>query len=396
MISVVEAKSIIKNQITSLGSINLNLDDAVGYAVEEDILSPMNVPSFVQSSMDGYAFSFNDLKNNPPLKIAQTIQAGDTNLIELQPLEAVRIFTGAPLPIGADTVLMQEKAKVDADQLYVLDEHIQKGINARVIGADIQKGAVAIKKGTLLTPGAIGFLASLGLTHVAVTRKPSVHIILTGNELQEIGNELTRGQIYESNSHTLLAGLHQFGINDISIEKVTDNLEMVSKAIELSLSQFDLTIITGGISVGDYDYVLEACNQNKVTQLFHKVKQKPGKPLYIGKKEDKVICALPGNPASVLSCFYNYVSLVLDQLSNTQLAMKMIHGKLINDYKKPAGLTHFLKAYYDYAKNEVQILEGQESFKMSAFVTANCFVELSEELIESHAGQMVIVHLFKL
>ena len=394
MVSVNEAKNIIRQQISSLDSIIMNLDDAMGYAVNEDIISPINVPSFIQSSMDGYAFAFDDFKSAASLTIIDTIQAGDSSSNKIQQNQAVRIFTGAALPIGADTVLMQEKAKVEGDQLFVLDEKLQKGTNARSIGADMQESAIAVKKGTILTPGAIGLLASLGITQVSVVRKPTINIILTGNELQDIGKPLSPGQIYESNSHTLKAGLNRFGIKEVNFIKVADHLEAVTEAIKVSLNKFDLTILTGGISVGDFDFVLEACQQNNVEQLFHKVKQKPGKPLYIGKKEAKIVCALPGNPASVLSCFYQYISIVLDKLSNTSVEMKTVQASLTNTYAKPIGLTHFLKGLYNHATNEVTILEGQESFKMSAFAIANCFVELPEDLLEFRSNEIVKVHLF--
>ena len=394
MVSVTEAKTIIKQHVTSLNSITLNLDEAMGYAINDDIISPINVPSFVQSSMDGYAFAFDDLKSTPSLTITATIQAGDASSNKIRKNQAVRIFTGAPLPEGADTVLMQEKAKAEGGQLFVLDEKLQKGTNSRSIGADIKEGAIAVKKGTILTPGAIGLLASLGITQVSVVRKPTINIILTGNELHDIGKKLAPGQIYESNSHTLKAALSKLGIKEINFLKVADNLESVTGAIKESLIKFDLTILTGGISVGDYDFVLEACQQNNVEQLFHKVKQKPGKPLYIGKKDAKIVCALPGNPASVLSCFYQYISIVLDKLSNTSLEMKTVQASLTNTYAKPIGLTHFLKGLYNHATNEVNILEGQESFKMSAFAIANCFVELPDDLLEFRSNEIVKVHLF--
>ncbi len=394
MVSVSEAKTIIRKHISSLDSIILNLNEAMGYAINDDIISPINVPSFVQSSMDGYAFAFDDLKSTPSLTITDTIQAGDASSNKIRKNQAVRIFTGAPLPEGADTVLMQEKAKVEGGQLFVPDEKLLKGTNSRSIGADIQEGAIAVKKGSILTPGAIGLLASLGITQVLVVRKPTINIILTGNELQDIGKPLSSGQIYESNSHTLKAGLSKVGIKEINFLKVADNLESVTGAIKESLNKFDLTILTGGISVGDYDFVLAACQQNNVEQLFHKVKQKPGKPLYIGKKEAKVVCALPGNPASVLSCFYQYISIVLDKLSNTSVEMKTVQASLTNAYSKPIGLTHFLKGLYNHVTNEVTILEGQESFKMSAFAIANCFVELPEDILEFRSNELVKVHLF--
>ena len=392
MISVEEAKNLIRGNIKSLGSIKIQLDDAVGYVLTEDVYSSINYPSFVQSSMDGYAFAYSDIQDG--LEIVAVMQAGATTNMHIEKGQAVRIFTGAPLPKGADTVLIQEKAKLEGNKLVVLDDHLQKGGNARPIGADIKEGALALEKGSKLSPGAIGFLASIGITEVSVFKKPSIHIILTGNELTSIGDVLSFGKIYESNSHTLKAALEIAGFKQIEVSIIGDSLEETTESLKNSLEKFDLTLFTGGISVGDYDFVLEACIANKVEQIFHKIKQKPGKPLYIGKKGDKVVCGLPGNPASVLSCYYNYITIVLDQLSNTRTAMQTVNATLLNPYKKPAGLTHFLKGLYNPSNNEVQILEGQESFKMKSFAIANCFIELQESTTEFESGQLVKIHLF--
>lgn len=392
MISVEEAKNLIRENINSLGSIKIKLDDAVGYVLAEDIYSPINYPSFIQSSMDGYAFAYDDIQDG--LEIVSVIQAGAATNMHIEKGQAVRIFTGAPLPKGADTVLIQEKAKLQGNKLVVLDDQLQRGANARPIGADIQENALALEKAILLSPGAIGFLASIGIVEVTVFKKPSIHIVLTGNELTPIGDVLSFGKIYESNSHTLKAALEIAGFKYIEVSIIGDSLEETTEALKYSLEKFDLTLFTGGISVGDYDFVLEACVTNKVEQIFHKIKQKPGKPLYIGKKGDRVVCGLPGNPASVLSCYYNYITLVLDQLSNTRTAMQTVNATLLNPYKKPAGLTHFLKGLYNVSKNEVQILEGQESFKMKSFAMANCFVELQESTTEVESGQLIKIHLF--
>lgn len=392
MISVEEAKSLIRKHIECLPAVQIKLVDAVRYVLAEDIYSPIHLPSFVQSSMDGYAFAFDDIKFG--LELIAVIQAGEAATMHLKKGQAVRIFTGAALPNCADTVLIQEKARVEGNQLFVLDAHLQKGANARSIGADIKQNALALEKASQLTPGAIGFLASLGITDVVVFKKPSIHIILTGNELMPIGNALSFGKIYESNSHTLQAALALAGFKQVEVSIIGDSKQETTIALKNSLEKFDLTIFTGGISVGDYDFVLEACVANKVQQIFHKITQKPGKPLYIGKKGNSIVCGLPGNPASVLSCYYNYITIVLDQMSNTTTAMRTINATLLNTYKKPAGLTHFLKSLYDAAKNEVFILDGQESFKMSSFAMANCFVELPESITDVESKQLVKVHLF--
>ena len=392
MISVEEAKSLIKTNIKSLSAFQIQLDNALGYTLAEDIYSPIDFPRFVQSSMDGYAFAFDPVQHD--FEIVGVIQAGAQTNLQLEKGKAVRIFTGAPLPLGADTVLVQEKAKLEGNKLTITDEQLKIGANARSIGADIKKNALALEQGTLITPGAIGFLSSLGIEQVSVFKKPTIHLILTGNELVPVGAALNFGGIYESNSHTLKAALIKAGFNQIDLTIIGDTFEATSKALKYSLEQYDLTMFTGGISVGDFDFVLEACNANGVDPIFHKIKQKPGKPLYIGKKGAKVICGLPGNPASVLSCFYNYVSIVLDQLSNTKIAMRTTQAILLNHYQKPEGLTHFLKGLYDETKNEVQILEGQESFKMRSFAIANCFVEIPEATIIVETNQLVKVHLF--
>lgn len=392
MISVEEAKNLIKQHIDSLPAIRIKLDNAAGYVLAEEIYAPIDFPSFVQSSMDGYAFEYD--KNKHDFELVGVIQAGATTNMYIEKGQAVRIFTGAPLPKGADTVLIQEKANIEGHKLFVLDDQLIKGANARPIGADIQANALALEKGSYLTPGAIGFLASIGITEVAVYKKPSIHIILTGNELAPVGASLKFGEIYESNSHTLKSALLIAGFDQVNVSQIGDSLHETTEALKLSLEQYDLTLFTGGISVGDFDFVLEACNANKVEQIFHKIKQKPGKPLYLGKKGSKVVCGLPGNPASVLSCYYNYITLVLDQLSNTRTAMQTANAILLNPYKKPAGLTHFLKGLYNVSNNEVQILEGQESFKMKSFAIANCFIELQESTTEVESGQLVKIHLF--
>ena len=161
MISVEEAKILIRKNIKSLGSIKIKLDDAVGFVLAEDIYSPINYPSFVQSSMDGYAFAYSDIQDG--LEIVAVMQAGATTNMHIEKGQAVRIFTGAPLPKGADTVLIQEKAKLEGNKLVVLDDQLLKGANARLIGADIKEGELALEKGSQLSPGAIGFLASIGI-----------------------------------------------------------------------------------------------------------------------------------------------------------------------------------------------------------------------------------------
>ena len=394
MVSVEQAYNIIRENIQPLAAIPIKLEESAGYVLDTDIFSPVNVPSFLQSSMDGYAFAYTSGYQDSPLQISGMLQAGSSELLEVTEGKAVRIFTGAPLPQGADTVVMQEKTILQNHSITITDSNLIPGVNVRQVGADILKDSLTLTKGTLLTPATIGVLASMGFSEVTVINQPSLHIIVTGNELQAVGKPLTSGQVYESNSPMLVAALQQLGIKKISVEKVTDSLENITTALQNSIAQSDVTLLVGGISVGDYDFVLEATQRNGVEPLFYKVKQKPGKPLYLGKKGKQVVVALPGNPASALSCFYLYVTRVIDALSGTQNAPLIESAPITNDYQKPAGFTHFLKGYYNRKQKQVHLLTGQESYKMHSFAQANCFVELREAITEVKKGEIVEIHLW--
>ena len=394
MVSVEEAYNIIRQNIQPLAAKPIKLEEAAGFVLDTDIFSPVNVPGFLQSSMDGYAFAYTPGYQDTPLQITGMLQAGSPELLEVTEGKAVRIFTGAPLPEGADTVVMQEKTIIQNHSITITDTALIPGTNVRQVGADILKDSLTLSKGTLLTPATIGVLASMGLSEVTVINQPSVHIIVTGNELRAIGNPLSSGQVYESNSHMLVAALQQLGIKKISVEKVTDSLDNITAAIQNSISQSDVTLLVGGISVGDYDFVLEATQRNGVEPLFYKVKQKPGKPLYLGKKGKQVVVALPGNPASALSCFYLYVTRIIDALSGTQNAPLIESAQIMNDYQKPAGFTHFLKGHYNIKQKQVSLLTGQESFKMNSFAQANCFIVLGETITEVKRNDFVQIHLW--
>ena len=226
---------------------------------------------------------------------------------------------------------------------------------------------------------------------VTVYPKPSVSIIVTGNELQKPGNPLQYGQVYESNSFALTAALKQIGISAIDIIHVDDKLEELTNTLNDCLQKTDLVLLTGGISVGDYDFVLQASINCGVKQLFHKVKQRPGKPLYLGKKDDKVVFGLPGNPSSVLSCFYQYVIKAICKMSNQRVILENKKVPLSNSFKKAAGLTHFLKGYYD--GDTVTLLNAQESYRLSSFARANCLVQINEEVTAYPVGELVEIHL---
>ncbi len=391
MISVSEAKNIIIEQVGLLAPSRLSLKEATGKLLKEDIYSTIDLPPFNQSSVDGYAFCYNDWKKNNPLVIEGEIQAGDAINNTIKGNSALRIFTGAPVPIGADTVVMQEKVTIEKDRLIINDNSIQQGSNIRILGAELTKGTLALKKDTLLQPGAIAFLASMGIKDALVIPNPTISIIITGNELQESGKDLDSGKIYEANSFALTSALHQKYITDITIYYVRDTLDDLTQTLDKCLLLSDLILITGGVSVGEYDFVIKASENCGIKKHFHKIKQRPGKPLFFGKKENKIIFGLPGNPASVLTCYYEYVLLALEVLTGKAQCLEKINSILKTSFSKPAGLTHFLKGWQD--GNTASILAGQESYKLSSFAKANCLIVIEENTTEATAGEMIEIHL---
>jgi len=391
MISVTQAKQEIINNTATLTPVKSVLSLAGGKVLAEDVYSTIDVPGFDQSSMDGYAFSFKEWKSNQLLEVKGEIAAGNIAIAALPPGCAVRIFTGAAVPPGADTVVMQEKTKIENDHLLIDDEAIIPGLNVRIRGAEIKAGELAVAKNSLLTPAAIGFLAGVGIAEVLIYPNPSISIIVTGNELQAPGNTLQHGQTYESNSFSLGAALKQLHITEVKVYKAEDTLEKVVQVLKKALEQSDVILLTGGISVGDYDFVLQAATQCGVEKLFHKVKQRPGKPLYFGKSAGKLVFGLPGNPASVLTCFYEYVEPALKKMVRQKTGMQITQAPLTGPFKKATGLTHFLKGFYD--GNTVTPLHAQESYRLSSFANANCLIKIDEEVTVCDKDEPVEIHL---
>ncbi len=392
MITVAEARQLIHDHIVAIAAVPMPLHQAAGLTLGENIFAPHQFPPFYQSAMDGYAFAYDTWKNQP-LTMSGIVQAGSDSNIVCAEGQAVRIFTGAPLPSGTDTVVMQEKVRVDQDCINIIDDNVMKGSNVRIPGSEIEKDALALPMGTYLSPGSIGFVAGLGLASVAAIPMPNVALIITGKELQHPGNQLQFGQVYESNSYALKAALKQHGVMQVHSQVVDDELGALQQAITTALQSADLVLLTGGVSVGDFDFVVQALAQCGVQTIFHKVKQRPGKPLLFGKKNEKVIFGLPGNPSSVLTCFYEYVLPAIQYLAKRKDAYIQIYQvPLAADYTKQTNLTHFLKGWFE--NGEVLPLDAQESYKMKSFAMANCLLVLPEEKTFFEKGEMVEIHQF--
>ncbi len=387
MISVSEARKLIDENCKGGRSEVMRLIDALDRALSDDVVSPMDTPPFHQSAVDGYAFSFKDWDGKSKLEVAGEVQAGNVFTAEIKPRQAIRIFTGAPVPAGLDTVVMQEKIEVQGDQMTIKDPLLVAGANVRLQGSQTKIGDVVLKKSHRLTPASISFLASLGITEVPVFAHPHIRIIVTGKELVAPGGIIHEGQIFESNSFALKTALKAMGISPVSAEIVEDDEALIMEAITRALDS-DIVILTGGASVGLYDLVPSSLAKCGVKEIFHKVKQKPGKPFYFGTYGDVLVFALPGNPAAVLSCFYEYITPAIGKFTGRQYhkRLKMI---LAHDFQRKPGLTQFMKG--KTKANTVFILDHQESYLMNSFAHADALVELEEDREVILKGDLVNV-----
>lgn len=374
MISVNQAISIVQNGVEPTLQIErMDVSTANRYVLKKDIISEINMPPFRQSAMDGYALCWHEDFN---YKMIGEVKAGDAFNPTLKKGECVRIFTGAPVPETANAVIMQERVNANTDYITI-DRAVTIGDNIRPIGEQVKQGQTALKKGTLLTPAAIAFATSLGVTEVSVYKKPSIAVLVTGNELVKTGKALEYGQIYESNAVMLTSALIGLGFNRIANYKVADNYQDTLNLLGVIISKHDVILISGGISVGDYDFVGNALKELEVQELFYKVKQKPGKPLFFGKKKDKILFALPGNPGAALTCFYIYVQLALQKLSgNLEFSVTRLKAKSESNFIKQGDRAQFLKAIYK--ASTVKILEGQNSSMLHTFALGNALVYLPE------------------
>ena len=373
MISVSQAIEQIDKHCFTTKTATKRVQKTMGMVLAADVLSPIFMPPFRQSSMDGYAILHG---GSEAYKVVGEVQAGNAENTPLKAGEALRIFTGARVPDAADTVVMQEHVTRKGDYISV-DKMPNKNANVRPLWKQIDTDDVALEKGTLLNEASIAFLAGLGIGKVTVYKAPKVSILVTGNELQQLGNKLKEGQVYESNSISLKLALNRIGVKKVKIYSVKDDLKSTTKAVEKCLKKSDLVLISGGISVGDYDFVKQALENNAVAEIFYKVNQRPGKPLWFGQKGDTKVYALPGNPASSLSCFYLYVlPLVKAQMGFANHHLPRLKAIGTADIKNPTGKTLFLKGNVE--ESQATLLTGQASSMLKSFAVSNALLIVPE------------------
>jgi len=397
MISVKEAKRMVSQvaQLHKKKIVAVSLLNCVGKTLARPIKTKCASPPFNQSAMDGYAVCLSGKVAPIFFKVVQQeIKAGEEKLPKLKYGEAARIYTGAPVPKGADIVVPQEFVLVNETEntMTFQLEKFKIQDNIRLKGEQFKKHEIILKRGEKLSPANIALAATGGIEKIEVYAAPVVTIISSGNELCKPGVELNAGQVYDSNSYMLASLLQKLGIQISGILYLKDNEQRTLRAIEKAVKLSDVLLISGGISVGKYDLMKRCLDKLKTKTIFYKINQKPGKPLYFGKNKGTYVFGLPGNPAASLTCFYEYVKPFLEKISgNTEDSTIIRKEKLLNSYSKKKGMTYFMKGFIN--QHGVEILKDQESFKLTSFSKANCIVVGQEDVDQLHIGEMVECHL---
>jgi molybdopterin molybdotransferase len=347
MVSVREALEQILGAVVELGAERVGLLEAVGRVIAEDVRSLRNVPGYANSAMDGYAVRHAEIGRPPvQLRVVGTSAAGGNSIPSVGPGEAAKIMTGAPIPAGADTVVRVEDTRLEGEAV-IIQSGGAKGSNIRLPGEDLRIGQVVLKQGRLLSPADIGLAASVGRILLLLHRRPRVAILSTGNELVEADQPVEAGQVVNSNAYTLAAAVTEAGGVPIPLAIARDTPEEIREAFH-EASRADAILSTGGVSVGEFDYVKAAMDEIGVQRLFWRVAQKPGKPLTFGMLGARPYFGLPGNPVSSLVCFYLYARPALRRMMGLRAAhLPTVMATIGHDAKKATGLTEFIRCRID-------------------------------------------------
>jgi len=388
-----------------LGEINpiqgmekVSLRAGLDRVLAEDVHSSVNVPSHVNSAMDGYAVIGDDLPETGTreLQVVGTVFAGKPLQQKINSGECARIMTGGVMPEGTDTVVIQERTERQGD-IITIGTDTRPGDNVRQAGEDISIGDMILARGTRLTPADLGLIASLGIGEVMVTRKPRVAFFSTGDELQSIGEQLQEGNVFDSNRYTLFGMLTRLGTEIIDMGVVRDVREDLEQAFNEAAGCADVVITSGGVSVGEADYVKEILS--RLGQVnFWKVAIKPGRPLAFGKLSNAWFFGLPGNPVSVMVTFYQFVQPALHKLMARQYIEPMTtRATCLSRLKKRAGRVEYQRGIIEQDGDGNLVVHktgAQGSGILSSMSQANCFIVLPMESEGVEPGEAVDVQPF--
>jgi molybdopterin molybdotransferase len=377
---------------------SLPLRSALGRVVSADILSPHNVPNHDNSAMDGYAFNADDLaaSGTNSLRVVGSAFAGHRFDGRINPGECVRIMTGGVIPDGCDTVIMQEHTRQEGDTL-LFSEAVKRGQNVRHAGEDLRQGQVVFAAGHLLRPADLGLIASLGIGEIKVYRKLRVAFFSTGDELASIGQPLQPGQVYDSNRYTLYGMLSRLGVEIIDMGMVRDDPALLEQALHEAAASADVILSSGGVSVGEADYMKQLLNQLGQV-VFWKIAMKPGRPLAYGKIGQAHYFGLPGNPVAVMVTFYQFVRHALLVLMGQPdpAPLPLLSAVSSGDIRKAPGRTEFQRGVLSPNSEgvwKVQPIGNQGSGVLRSMSEANCLIVLDEACGNVPAGATVKVQI---
>ncbi|EGS5726953.1 molybdopterin molybdotransferase MoeA [Clostridium perfringens] len=397
-IALEEALEILNKNTKALKSEVVSIKDSLKRVLYGDVKSKINNPPFNKSVFDGYAFKSEDSKGtskeNPiELKIVDEIFAGDFSEIEIKHGEAIRIMTGAPIPVGADCVLKQEETERHGDLVKIFKE-MKANENISFMGEDIKIGETLIKKGKRLDYADLGIMASSGISEVLVYKKPKVSIISTGDEVCDINSTLKPGKIYDSNLYSLSARIEELGYNVLSMEHVGDNILKIGEAIEKAFEKSDIVFTTGGASVGEKDLMQKVSESIGFEKLFWKIKIKPGSAVVCSKKEEKILISLSGNPNAALTTFELLGKPVLKKLEGEEenINIKREKGVLMDSFNKKSPQRRFLRGnvIYDEKGTKVYITQIKSGNGiLSSLLNANCLIEIEKGNEGLNRGEVV-------
>ncbi|MCF7354984.1 molybdopterin molybdotransferase MoeA [Vibrio sp. CK2-1] len=399
----------ISNMLESITPISLvtdlPLDKAVGHVLSEDIHSPINVPPFDNSAMDGYALRSSDLEATTQLPLAGKSFAGIPFEGDWPQGTCIRIMTGAQIPQGCDLVIMQEQAEVNGDLVdFTQALPVKPQQNIRPTGDDIEQGALVLPKGHKLTSRDIPMIATLGIPSVSVFQQPKVAFFSTGDELKPLGTKLKAGEIYDSNRYGIKVMLEKFGCEAIDLGVIPDDKEQLKQAFQQAQSQADVVITSGGVSVGEADYTKVILDE--LGEIgFWKIAMKPGKPFAFGKlleteeRHSALFCGLPGNPVSAVLTLYILVQPLLAKLAGHSQWQPQPSIPAVSQtrFKKVPGRTDFQRGIFSITEQgtlEVSTTGNQSSGAFRSMSLANCFVVLEQDRGHVEVGETVHIQLF--
>lgn len=399
MISVEEALQTILKSVPVLGLEKVDILNALGRVLGEDVYAPYHIPHWDNSAMDGYAVIHKDIQDATPenpatLNVIADLPAGYTTKRELKQGEAIRIMTGAPIPVGSDTVVMVEDTKRDGDNVKIFKAN-SRGNNVRKAGEDVSKGALVLPSGSVIHPADVGMLASFKRSFVSVYQQPTVAVISTGDELIDVDEDLTEGKIVSSNTYSLSSLVRYSGATPLILGIAKDRSDDLLDRFKVAV-RADMIVSSGGVSVGDYDLVKDILNELGAEMKFWKVAMRPGQPLAFGVIEGKPTFGLPGNPVSCMVSFEQFVRpSILKASGYRQIYRPLVEARLTEPIQKKKGKKYFIRCIVRMENEQyvVSTTGEQGSGILMSMVRANGLIVLPEDKTTFETGQMVKVQI---